>query len=114
MLNLLLAAADQPPPQTEPPWFNMLPFLIMIPVGYLLLFRPAQKQEQDRKRMLGALKVKDRVQTAGGFIGVVTSIKREENEVVLKPDDGSKEKLRFTMESIVRVYADDAPKEPPK
>jgi preprotein translocase subunit YajC len=102
MWALLMLAAD--PPQAEggaPPWtmFAYLPVLLLL--AYMLLFRPARAQEQQRKAMVAGLKKNDRIVNSGGIIGTVESIKEKEDEVVLRGG------LRITKSSIVRVLTDE-------
>ena len=79
----------------------MFPLVAIIFLGYFLLLRPFRKQEQDHKKMLAAVKKNDRVITQGGLIGVVHTIKDDDDEVTLKVDDNVR--LRVTKQSIVRV-----------
>lgn len=58
-----------------------LPFGLMIAIFYLLIFRPQQKQQKQRKLMLENLKVGDEVLTNGGIYGKITEIK--DNVVLL-------------------------------
>ncbi len=60
-----------------------------------------RKQKKKRNEMMGALKRNDRVQTVGGIIGVVTEIKDE--EVVLRVDEASKTKIRFSKTAVQQV-----------
>src|SRR5260370_2614506 len=83
---------------------SMLPIFAVLAIGYFLLWRPARKQEADRKAMVGALKENDKIVNQGGIIGQVASIKEKEDEVVLKGG------LRITKSSIVRVIRDDSAK----
>jgi preprotein translocase subunit YajC len=82
-------------------------FLIYIGViglwFYLLLIRPQQKQEKQRKSMLSALKKNDRVITSAGIYGTVVTIDDAQERVVLRIDDDRGVKVAFTRGSIVRV-----------
>jgi len=79
---------------------TLLPILVLF---YFLMIRPARRQEQERQSLLGALKKNDKVVTVGGLIGIVSSIKENEDEVTLKVDENSNVKVRVTKASIVRV-----------
>jgi len=70
-------------------WGGFLPIILMIVVFYLLLIRPQQKKEKDRRKMIAALQNGDKVLTAGGIYGVVSSIKNDDI-IVLKISDSSK------------------------
>jgi preprotein translocase YajC subunit len=102
---LLWAEQDQQTPSN--PLTSFLPILLMLVVGYFLLFRPMQKQEKQRQALVLSLKKNDKVVTSGGIIGVVDAIKEKEDEVVLKGG------LHITKSSIVRVVKpEEAAKEP--
>ena len=70
---------------------------------YLLLIRPQQRQEKQRKSMLNALKKNDKVITSSGIYGTVMSIDDSLDRVVLRIDDDRGVKVAFTRASIVRV-----------
>ncbi len=82
-----------------------IPLLAILFIGYFLLWRPARRQEAERKAMVAALRENDKIVNSGGIIGVVASIKDKEDEVVLKGC------IRITKSSIVRVVREDSAKE---
>jgi preprotein translocase subunit YajC len=79
----------------------LLPFLLIMVVGYFLLFRPMQRQKREHEAMVKALKKNDKVVAAGGILGSVASIKDNEDEVTLKVDDNVR--IRVLRSSIVKV-----------
>lgn len=81
----------------------LVPFLIILPIFYLLILRPMKRQEKERKALLGGMKKNDKVITSGGLIGIVAAIKEKEDEVTLKVDESSNVRLRVTKSSIVRI-----------
>ncbi|MFW6124804.1 MAG: preprotein translocase subunit YajC [Pirellulales bacterium] len=83
-------------------WLFM-PLILIFMLFYFMIMRPQRRQEQQRREMLAALKKNDHVITVGGIYGVVTSIKPDEDEVVLRVDESSNTKLRVTRSSISRV-----------
>lgn len=101
----LLLAEESAPPSFIGQLSSFMPIILIVIVGYFLLFRPAQVQERQRKAMVAALKKNDKIVNSGGIIGVVESIKEKEDEVVLRGG------LRVTKSSIVRVVTEDAAKE---
>lgn len=111
MFLTLLIAADQP--VSEAPWWSsMLMFLPIMVLFYLMLIRPAQRQEKERQALIAAVKRNDKVVTSGGIIGVVANVKDKEDEVTLKIDENSNVRLRVTRSSIVRVIsAEDSAKD---
>jgi len=57
------------------PFISMLPFILMIAVMYLLIFRPQQKRQKEHQKMLDAVKKGDRIVTTGGLHGVVKDVR---------------------------------------
>ena len=52
---------------------EMLPFLLMLGVIYLLILRPMGRQEKERKKRIGALKKGDHVVLGGGILGRISN-----------------------------------------
>ena len=77
----------------------LVTFGIIILIFYFLVMRPQSKRQKEAKLMLAALAKGDRVQTAGGIRGEVTSL--DENRVILKVDEDTK--IEFSKSSIVSV-----------
>lgn len=95
---ILLANGEQVP-AGAPGWVTFAPLIAIGLLFWMLLLRPAQKQEQQRRAMVAALKKNDRIVNSGGIIGIVESIKDKEDEVVLRGG------LRITKSSISRVLS---------
>lgn len=76
----------------------MLPILVIF---VLMTSMGGRKERKRQKAMISSLKKRDRVQTQGGIIGVITEIK--DDEVVLKVDEGSNTKIRFAKSAVQRV-----------
>src|SRR5574337_569615 len=79
----------------------LLPFILMFVVMYFLILRPQKRKEKERKALLSRVKKNDRVVTAGGIHGRVTSVR--ENEVILRVDDAKDVKLKVDRSAIVTV-----------
>ncbi|MHC4944151.1 MAG: preprotein translocase subunit YajC [Planctomycetota bacterium] len=77
----------------------------MILIFYFLLIRPQMKETKRRKEMLSSVKKHDRVITSGGIYGVVVSV--GDNEVVLKVDDSSNTRLKFTRAAIATILREE-------
>ncbi|HMF14400.1 MAG TPA: preprotein translocase subunit YajC [Gemmataceae bacterium] len=96
MWNLFLLLAEDPPP-ADPgqgggnPFGALLPFLFIIPLFWLLLIRPARKQEAQRKALLANLEKDDKILTNGGIIGYVVSV--QDDEVTVRIADNVKVKM---------------------
>ena len=82
---------------------GMMPLLLLAVFVFFIftMISSERKQKKKRSAMMSELKRNDRVQTVGGIIGVVTEIKDE--EVVLRVDESSKTKIRFSKTAVQQV-----------
>ena len=113
-MSLLTILAQQPAQAQGDPF--TLP-MILVGMGvlfWLMVLRPAQRQEQQRRKNLSTLKKNDDVVTAAGIIGTVVSIKEktagavsDEDEVVLRIEDNGR--LRILRSAVVRIRGGDEP-----
>jgi len=78
----------------------MLLPLLLIPVLYLMVFRPQQKRQKEWQSMLSALKTGDRVTTAGGIRGVVLNIKDDTIVIRVAPDNIKLEVAKNAIASV--------------
>lgn len=99
MFFLLQAAAKQSSPGGM--LSMLLPFILMFVVMYFLILRPQKKKERARKALLAMAKKNDRVVTAGGVHGTITSIR--ENEIILRIDDAKDVKVKLDRSAIAAV-----------
>ena len=99
MFFLLQAAGKQSSPGGM--LSMLLPFILMFVVMYFLILRPQKRKEKERKALLARVKKNDRVVTAGGIHGLVTSIR--EHEVILRIDDSKDVKIKVDRSAIVTV-----------
>ena len=74
-------ALAETPSATEAFIWNMGLVAILVFMFYILLIRPQQKRIKEHTEMLRGLKKGDKVVTAGGLVGTITSIKDGEDEV---------------------------------
>ena len=67
---------------------QLLPFLLIFVIFYLVLFLPMQRRQKKQKQMLASLKNGDQVVTNGGIVGTVVGL-NDDNTIVLriKPDN---------------------------
>ncbi len=82
---------------------SLFPFIIIFIIFYFLMIRPQQKRQSDLSKMVEGLKKGDKVVTAGGIIGVVTSIQAD--YVVLKVGDNEATKIEVLKSSISGLRA---------
>jgi preprotein translocase subunit YajC len=89
-------------------WGMLFPFLIIIPLFYIMLIRPAQRRERERQAMLQSLQKNDDVILAGGIIGKVISIDKgggiTGNEDIVKVKVDEKVKLDVLRSSVIRIW----------
>ena len=81
-------------------------------VGFLILFyfiivRPQQREQKQRLEKMNSLKKNDKVITAGGIVGTITTFSEDGTTVTLKVDDNAK--IKFTRDSIRGPWADAEP-----
>ena len=79
----------------------LLPFILMFVVMYFLILRPQKRKERERKALLSRVKKNDRVVTAGGVHGTITSVR--ENEIILRIDDAKDVKVKLDRSAIAAV-----------
>ena len=83
---------------------QLLQFLPLFIILYLLLIRPQQQQKKKAEAMLKELKKGDRVLTSGGIFGTVIGV--DEAKAVLKIADDVK--VEFSKSAIVQVLVTEA------
>lgn len=97
-MNLTIAAAEG----QSNPMMQFLPLMIiMFAVMYFLIIRPQKQKEKKRLAMISNVRKQDRIVTAGGVHGVVTSVK--ENEVIIRIDDTKDVKIRIEKSAVTSV-----------
>lgn len=72
-------------------------------IFWLVLFRPRKQEQKHREQMLSALKKHDKVMTIGGIIGTVMEVR--EDEVILKVDDNTNTRMKFSRGAIQKVLS---------
>ena len=82
------------------PFSMLLPILGMLLIFYFLMIRPQQKRQKEIQKMLSGMKKGDRVLTATGLYGTVSSVK--DDVVVLQIADNVKvEMVKSAVTGIV-------------
>ncbi|MCP4266733.1 MAG: preprotein translocase subunit YajC [Candidatus Brocadiaceae bacterium] len=97
-MNFVIAAAQA----QGNPMMKMLPLMIiMFAVMYFLIIRPQKQKEKKRLEMISNVRKQDRVVTAGGVHGVVTSVK--ENEIIVRIDDAKDVKIKIDKSAVTSI-----------
>lgn len=99
-------------PQGSPFGGIFIPLMVMMGAIILFSFLSNRKQDKKRRELLGAVKKYDKVVTLGGLIGTVVELR--DDEVVLKVDEHSSTKIRFTRAAIQQVIRPPGETEPAK
>jgi preprotein translocase subunit YajC len=98
-LNVLSSLLAQAAPAGRDIWTTVLPFILIFGAMYFLLIAPQRKKEKERKAMISAIKVGDKVVTIGGIMGTVTAVK--EDRFNLKVDDSTRlEMLKSAIQEV--------------
>lgn len=109
-MHTLADAATTQNLQPVPWWANsqdLLLVMVVVMVGFIWLSSSRAKRTEQRTRddMLRNMKRGDRVMTAGGILGTVVDVR--DAEVVLKVDESSNTKIKFTRDAIRKVVVED-------
>src|SRR5476649_3106871 len=62
------------PDGTSNPWFQLIPFVLVIGIFYFIILLPMRKKQAKVTEFIDALKVGDRVVTTGGIYGQITRL----------------------------------------
>jgi preprotein translocase subunit YajC len=62
------------PDGTSSPWFQLIPFVLVLGIFYFIILLPMRKKQAKVQEFLEALKVGDRVVTTGGIYGQITRL----------------------------------------
>jgi preprotein translocase subunit YajC len=108
------AITSQPAQPTQPIPFwanqgNIFLIMALLMVFYFIFSSSKSKRTEQKKRddMLSGMKRGDRVLTAGGILGSVVEVR--DSEVLLKVDESTNTKIKFSRDAIKRIVTDDAP-----
>ena len=106
IVGQLFAANSKPPAGPLELLITYFPMVLIVVAAWFLLYRPEKERMRKQRELLNNVKKNDRVITASGIIGTVSSVDREQDRVVLKVDESSNAKITFTLASVNRVLAD--------
>jgi preprotein translocase subunit YajC len=82
-----LALASPPAPQQLPPFYDYLPWLMIIAIFYFIVIQPMRKQKQ-HDALINALKPGDKIIIAPGIFVTVHTI--EKDTLIVRVDDHTK------------------------
>jgi len=96
------AAATSQPAQDPPFWAGpMMPFILLIILMYVFMFRSKKGQENKRQQMINQVKKGDEVQTIGGEFGRV--METRDDRILVKVDESSNTKIWYARSAIHKV-----------
>lgn len=86
----------------QPPWWNMMPMILVGVMFLFLMFRQGRREKQEKQKLQESLRKNDKVLTIGGIYGTVMGLSEpgQLDEVTLKLDENVK--IKVTRASILR------------
>lgn len=79
---------------------QLLPFIVMMVVLYLIIFLPEKKRKKQYSEMINSLKVNDEIMTKGGVMGRITTIK---DDYIILESGPDRSRIKFTKQAIASV-----------
>jgi preprotein translocase subunit YajC len=70
-------AMAAPPNQAANPLIQLIPFALVLAIFYFIILLPMKRRQKKVQEFLSALKVGDRVVTAGGIFGSITKLNEQ-------------------------------------
>jgi len=83
----------------------MLIFLLVLVVMWIFLMGGQRKEKKKRAALLAAVSKGAKVQTVGGILGTVVEVR--DDELVVKVDENSNTRMRFSRSAIQNVITDE-------
>lgn len=87
------------PDQAANPFVQMVPFLLIMGIFYVLVIQPEQKKQKQQKALIANVKKNDQIITSGGIHGTVVNVKQ--TTVTVRVDDNAK--LEIEKDAITTV-----------
>lgn len=85
----------------------LLPMLLMVAIFYFLLIRPQQQRAKEHKEMISKVRRGDTVVTSGGFVGRVTKVPDNTDEVEVELNEQMK--IRVVKSTLMDVRSKGEP-----
>ena len=82
----------------------MVPMILMVVIFYFLLIRPQQKKAKEHTKMVDSLKSGDSVDTRGGVVGAVQSVK--DTPVSILSLESKVEVEKYAIERVIKDKSD--------
>ena len=83
-------------------WVQLLPFVLIFVIMYLLILRPQQKRAKEHQELVKNLRRGDTVITSGGLVGKVTKVV-DDDQIEVEIADGVRVRQMRGMVSGVRA-----------
>ncbi len=109
MAFLAFAALGFAPPATPgtqsnmPAWAQLVPFILLFVVMYLVMILPQQRKAKQHAALLKSLKAGDKVVTSSGIVGVVVGIR--DHHVTIRSEDTKIEFLKSAVQDVLERKA---------
>jgi preprotein translocase subunit YajC len=87
------------------PLVQLLPFLLIGGVFYLLILRPGQRRAKAQQALINSVEVGDEIVTTGGIYGTITAIDDDEGTVTVQIAPGVE--IRMLRPGIGRLVVED-------
>jgi preprotein translocase subunit YajC len=88
------------------PIAQLLPFVLMFVVLYMLILRPQMKKQKNQQKMIDELEKGARIVTSGGIHGTITNLK--DDVIVVKIADNVR--VEMSRSAVSRIRDDDSDK----
>ena len=83
------------------PLVQLAPMVLIFGIFYFFIIRPQQKRQKDLSKLVEGMKKGDKVVTAGGILGVHTSI--QQDYVVIKTGDSDTTKMEVLKSAVTGI-----------
>lgn len=87
--------------KTPSPYGPLLIVTVFFVIMWVFMIMPQRREKKRHEALISAIKKGDKVETVGGIIGTVLEVR--DKEVLVKVDEGSNAKIRFTRNAIRSV-----------
>ncbi|MFA5950467.1 MAG: preprotein translocase subunit YajC [Hyphomicrobium sp.] len=94
-------------PMSDPFSGILIPMLLMVAIFYVLVIRPQNQRQKQHREMIDRVRRGDTVVTAGGFIGKVSRVPDNSDEVEVELSDSLK--VRVLKSTLLDVRSKSEP-----